>query len=124
MNGIETMATELAKTEAPAQNEVEDRIIQSCLAEMERAVDSCVVAGKNAFDACIVLGNAAGIVRDKLPHGQFGPWVNEHFGPETSRPLSVQWIRICINAAKVLGSIKSEAKKKKLLTMYTDVREV
>src|SRR4030095_5872325 len=125
MNGIETMANALATTEeTPVVNVVEDRIIQACLEEMEHAIDSFNGAKKNAFDSCIRLGNAAGMVRDKLPHGAFGPWVTEQFGEKSDHPMSIQWIRICINAAKVVGSIKSESKKKKLLAQYSDVRAV
>lgn len=101
----------------------DDPVVQSCLETMESAIDSFNGARKNAFESCIVIGNAAGIVRDKLPHGQFGNWVEEHFGAQSAHPMTVQWIRVCINAAQALA-ITDESKRDALKLQFTDVRSL
>lgn len=83
-----------------------------CLHQMEAAADEIFDLSRDALTAAIVLGHAAGAAKEILtPSKGWMAWQAKHFGPSSKRPLSVQWLRRCMQASEVSERLeKSPAK--------------
>lgn len=108
-----------------AQAEAEQ--LEQCLHQMEAAADDLHDLSRDAFQAALTFGHAAGHARELLkPSGGFGAWADKFFGPKSSRPMTIQWIRKCINAAEAHEKIERLAPGKRdlILERYNTVEKL
>ena len=123
MNGIDSMATQLAvitaepakPNEAKAQS-IADKALRDILAQ----AGSMAKVSLSALEVCRKIGEAAAKARAALAHGKFTPWIEVNFGPDNKNDtqFTPQWIRMCMRVHEVFVRLENHKDREKIIAQF------